>query len=239
MITPPSQSRINEYVEKLNKGLGDYAGVLMADSSVYAMANGIVDVLFSGSKQDRSKARDAVMTSLKHLSGRKHDSAVIAKNLYRIAANWHLLKKGVSIPEWNGSPVVSRVVVVGLRRLKHERFFMKLKLKSGVAAGVVACTVMSKNMADYFVEHSAGCGRLEASPEDISGMELTAVVKANGSDSVRLTDLTTNEQQKKHNKELVENRSAAGRCTSGCPCNVCPRTIQQCPLAIWLPEIQQ
>ena len=39
-----------------------------------------------------------------------------------------------------------------------------------------------------------------------------------------------------HNKDLAERRQDPAKCPNPVPCNVCSKTVRECPLAVWLPE---
>ena len=97
---------------------------------------------------------------------------------------------------------------------------------------------MPRRVADYFVEHLAGVSSMECATEDISGMRLTATVSESqdGSGLLELRNLDATARQKKLNRELEKSRDERKGCSSQVPCNQCSRTVDQCPLAVFLPE---
>ena len=135
-------------------------------------------------------------------------------------------------------PAITEAVVVGLRVMPRERLLLKVNLKTGVCAGITGMTVMPRRVADYFVEHLAGVSSMECATEDISGMRLTATVSESqdGSGLLELRNLDATARQKKLNRELERSRDERKGCSSQAPCNQCSRTVDQCPLAVFLPE---
>lgn len=179
--------------------------------------------------------------TLGHLMGRAHTKAMLMRNVMRLVANWHFIRCGMVVPLWDGQPMTVSLVVLGVKRIQQtdkgrSGYLLLVKLKTGLAAGIIKCMVLSDNAVDAFVDHKAGVSKYECAREEISGMEARAVVSLRFDDTLQVHAFDTTDAMKKHNRDLAERRSDPAKCLSRIPCNTCTKNIKECPLAVWLPE---
>lgn len=178
----------------------------------------------------------ALGDTLAWLKGLTLDEKHLKRNALRVFANWQFIREGVPIPEWDGTPDTAEVYVLGVARLKPkagaDRLMLTVKLKSGLGAGIIQCGLLYRAAIETFLDHRAGCSNMQCTAEEISGMLFMATVTFDGT-LLHFADLQTTERQRKHNKELTARRSDPQRCRRGIPCNVCEKTVAECPLAVW------
>lgn len=236
----PSEKWVNDRMCRIGERLGDYANKLLDDKTFRQLCD---DVAGWGAPLKWTRMpglRNAIRATLDHLKGAAHAEKVIRANVLRVYANWHFVKEDTAIPMWDGSPETMSMVVIGVKRLPgdggRQRYMLLVKLKSGLAAGIIQCTVARDSVINGFLAHDAGVARYNCATEEIAGMRFKAVVEALPDGSVKASDWKTNDSMRKHNKDLAERRSDPAKCMSQVPCNVCSRTVRECPLAVWLPE---
>ena len=241
MTRQPPPDKVERWLAALDERLRD----ALADEKVITghiiqvIAESMVDV--AGGKctlRERGDMLRALRDGMSHLVGMEYAWRLVRRNCLRLLANWDCVAEGVAPEPWRGQPAITEAVVVGLRVMPRERLLLKVNLKTGVCAGITGMTVMPRRVADYFVEHLAGVSSMECATEDISGMRLTATVSESqdGSGLLELRNLDATARQKKLNRELEKSRDERKGCSSQAPCNQCSRTVDQCPLAVFLPE---
>ena len=204
------------------------------------IAIGVFHIIYPKKDVEQS-VFSAIYGSLKHLVGKTVPKAMLKKNLLRVIANWHFVMEGMAVPEWDGTITSSDVVFIGVARLKEsrdgrQRLLVSLKLKTGLGAGIIQCTVFTTAQALDFLDRKSGCSSFNCAAEEIAGMEarLLVSVKPDGLLKVDAWGDCT-EAQRRHNKKLSQLRGDPQKCQlAPSPCNVCRKTIHECNLAVWL-----
>ena len=182
----------------------------------------------------------AALGTLEHLVGGTHSKATLNNNVLRILANWHFIRDGMEVPMWDGNAEDMSMVVIGVRQMQPgaygPRHMLLVKMKSGLAAGIIQCAVVNDSVIYGFIDHSSGTAKMNCPAEEIAGMRMSAVVEARPDGSVKLSNLNANQAMRWHNKDLAERRQDPAKCPNPVPCNVCSKTVRECPLAVWLPK---
>lgn len=182
----------------------------------------------------------ALYQSLEHLIDKPLDDHLVKLNMHRIVANWHFIEEGMRIPEWGGESITAHVVFIGVLKLRYssggrERYLVELKLKTGLGAGIITHVSLYAAAIYRFLEKFSGTRSYDCPAEELAGMEARVVLSVAGHQAtIHEWDCTT--AQREHNKTLSEFRIGVSKCANPIPCNVCKKTIEQCPLAVWLPQ---
>ena len=188
-----------------------------------------------GKAKDTSDVLNALHCSLFHLRGQVATRRLLVANITRVVANWQeLVSKGVPVPEWTGEPITAGIVVLSVLRDDRERpgLRLRVKLKTGLAAGVILWFRFSEGQCVRFLESHSGCHGRECAPEEVSGMHAMAVGAALEG-KYRIERLWCTDAQRAHNRQLTDLRSQVSKCVRPLPCNVCRKTVGQCSLAVW------
>jgi len=196
-----------------------------------------------GVVQPRKKPDDAELSAaastLGHLVGKRHTKAMLVRNVTRLLANWHFIRSGMPVPVWDGNPMTAALLVLGVKRMQladgRMGYMLLVKLKTGLAAGIIKCMVLSDNAVDALMDHKVGVSSYQCAREEISGMEIRAVVSLRFDDTLKAHEFDTTDAMRKHNRDLADRRSNPRKCSTGMSCNACRKNIKECPLAVWLP----
>ena len=182
----------------------------------------------------------ALQQSLEHLRGSAHSADIIYLNMYRVLANWDFIREGMRIPVWGGEPITSDVIFVGVRLLRQSegampRYQVDVRLKTGIGAGIICGAALTAQAMQLFLDRISGCGKYNCTTEEIAGMQTKAVVSMKDG-RLLFHDWKCTPEQKKKNRELAELRGDPCKCKYKNMCNTCRKTIEDCPLAVWLPK---
>ena len=123
------------------------------------------------------------------------------------------------------------------RTVENDHVYLKLRLKlrTGIAAGIITWCSFTPRQIHFFLQRHSGCKTLNPAVEEVSGMRASLVVEMQG-DDLKVVDWKCTADEKKFNRQLTEARRNVRKCSVFRPCNTCPKTIEDCALAIWLPE---
>ena len=184
-----------------------------------------------------------LVASTEHLIDQTLTRKLLVSNSYRVLANFPFIMEGMPIPIWDGSPIDASVVFTGIdkkREVVKDKTYLKvgMKLRNGISAGIIQCGVFTPRQLQFFLQRHSGCKSLNPAIEEVSGMRASLVIEMQG-DQLKVLDWKCTDDEKKYNRQLTEARRNVRKCTPFRPCNTCPKTIEQCTLAIWLPETQE
>lgn len=182
----------------------------------------------------------ALEQSTDHLLNQVLTQELIDANAYRVLANWHFIMEGMAIPVWNGERTDADVLFLGVSKQRvtaNNKLYLQveLKLRTGLAAGIITCGRFTPRQISYFLSKHSGTKKLNCAIEEISGMKASLVVEMQG-DELSVVDWRCTQDQRAYNRKLAEARRDVRKCSTFIPCNTCPQTIKECSLAIWLPE---
>lgn len=182
----------------------------------------------------------ALSQSVSDLEGQILTKAQVKANANRIVANWNFVQEGVPIPYWDGTKTRSDAVFIGFQRKREVVrdavwYSLRLKLKTGIPAGIIVGTRLSRRQLSIFLDRVSGTGRFHCGIEEVAGMAANVSVERDG-DQIRIGAWECSPEQRKANVELAELRGDVRRCANTVPCNICRKTIKDCNLAVWLPE---
>jgi hypothetical protein len=186
---------------------------------------------------------NALAMSTEHLIGQQLTKKLLVSNAYRVLANFYFIMEGMAIPVWDGTSIEASVVFIGLHRKREQikdKLYLKVQLKfrNGLSAGIIYWVAFTPRQIQFFLQRFSGCKSLNPAIEEISGMRASLVVELCG-EQLKVLDWDCTADEKAYNRQLTEARRNVRKCTPFRPCNTCPKTIGQCPLAIWLQEIEQ
>jgi hypothetical protein len=112
----------------------------------------------------------AALGTLEHLVGGTHSKATLNNNALRILANWHFIRDGMEVPMWDGNADDMSMVVIGVRQMQPgaygPRHMLLVKMKSGLAAGIIQCTVVNDSVINLTLP-SAQILDIITNPSDI------------------------------------------------------------------------
>lgn len=237
----PSLGRVNKHYEQALRYLPEFEDAYMDEPKLRRFAIILRDICHTAKAEEfKLRAADALWNSVNHLLGQTPTPAMIKRNAMHVIANWNFIEEGVAIPQWDGTPIVSDVVFIGVARLQHEegtqpKLYVKLKLKTGLCAGIITGVSLTSSKIGYFLDHIAGVSREHCSVEEIAGMQARLQV-AWESGKLVVLDWQATGTHKANNRKITEARSDAAKCTRSQPCNVCTADVTQCKLAVWLPR---
>lgn len=240
MKKEPSRNQINKALTEVLQQLPEFVGKYFDQPKLRQFACVLVQVMHKSKTPFKKSANEALYATCKHLLGQAPDKALVKGNMLRIIANWHFIENGMEIPVWDGSECTSDSVFLGVRRLKTPegvmpKMIVRVKLKSGLCAGIIRSVELSANRIGQFLDRVAGVNHYHCALEEIAGMEAKLLVDYSGN-QLNIYDWTCTEAQKHANRALTEARTDAAKCSNAQPCNVCKKDITQCPLAVWLPK---
>lgn len=236
----PTAAQISERVAEANNSLPEFAGKEFSTETFVAFCELAIKLCQPRSSAFTREQQGALERSLMHLYGHTHDLPLLKRNMHRVIANWHFIREGMEIPEWRGERIEGTALFIGVKRMpigpgERPKYEVMLKLKSGIAAGIITCALLTEGNIYRFLEKASGTREYNCAPEEIAGMEAEVRVEVvNG--TLRLLQWSCNQREKTKNKELAERRSDIRKCKKNIPCNTCRCTIYECPLAVWLPR---
>lgn len=236
----PSRNKINKGLEQALKHLPEFVGKYFDTTKLRQFAVVLVSAMHTSKERFKQSSNEALYETCKHLLGCAPDKALVKANMLHIIANWHLIEDGMEVPMWDGSQCSADAVFLGVHRLKTPegvmpKLIVRVKLKSGLCAGIIRSVELPASRIGQFLDRVAGVSRYHCALEEIAGMEARVIVDYSGN-RLNLYDWSCSEPQKVANRQLTEARTDAAKCVHSQPCNVCKRTIEQCPLAVWLPK---
>jgi hypothetical protein len=234
----PSANQVTDRYKSIASKLNELADRVFDKEALSAFCNLLISS--STSKKLIPQQLSALETSTEHLIGQKVTRELLVSNAYRVLANFHFIMEGMPIPIWDGSRIDASVVFLGVykkrERIKNKIYLtVKLKLRTGLAAGIIMCARFTSRQISFFLQRCAGVKSFSCAIEEISGMKASLVVESDG-DNLKVVDWKCTADEKKYNRKLAEARRDVRKCSTFMPCNTCPRTIQECGLAIWLSE---
>ena len=240
MRKEPSRNRINKAFEEVQKHLPEFVGKYFDQSRLREFAVVLVQAMHKTKEPFKKCSNEALYATCKHLLGQGPDKALVKGNMLRIIANWHFIENGMEIPVWDGSMCSSDAIFLGVRRLKTAegvmpKMIVRVKLRSGLCAGIIRPVELSANRIGQFLDRVAGVNHYHCALEEIAGMEAKLSVDYSGN-RLNIYDWTCTEAQKAANRAITEARTDAAKCKNAQPCNVCKKDIKQCTLAVWLPK---
>jgi len=237
----PSAAQVDERMEVVRGGLVPYADRTLSEADIKDILRLVFRATYKKPKPTPEQAGAAYAT-LEHLVGQSCDRRKLIANVTRLVANWHFIREGMRVPEWDGSTTEADVVFLGvdkaLKKLPGGQLGRDatVKLKTGLGAGIISCVALFKRSTELFLEHESGASTLDCPFEEIAGMAARTTVRLNQDGTCSLGRLYTTDQQRKHNRHLAQLRTDPGKCQKGLPCNMCQLDIVQCPLAVWTPN---
>lgn len=237
----PSLNWVDKHYAVALKYLPEFADVYMDEDKLRRFA-AVLKSICHTQRGMRFKiiSNDALWESVEHLKGKLLTPALVKRNMLRIIANWHFIEDGMEIPMWDGGSCVTDVVFIGVVRLRtaegaQPKLLVRIKLKTGLCAGIIYEAVLSVNKIGYFLDHVGGVGRYGCNVEEIAGMQARLTVYYEGHELI-IREWRCTDQQKVANRKLTDARTDVAKCTRSQPCNVCSADITQCRLAVWLPR---
>lgn len=237
----PPLSRVNKLYAEAEKLVPEYGEAYMSEAVLRRFAVAMRDICHTArGTRFKLTSADALWASVQHLLGKTMTTAMLKRNMMRIIANWHFIEEGVEIPMWDGGSCVTDVVFIGILRMKsaeggQPKLWCKLKLKTGLCAGIIIGVAVPVNKIGYFLDHVGGLSRYHCNVEEIAGMQAHLTVYYEGR-QLFIREWRCTEAQKSANRKLTEARSDIAKCTRSQPCNVCSADITKCNLAVWLPR---
>lgn len=240
MKKEPSRNCINRGLKEAQEQLSKFVGCYFDEAKLRQFAVVLVRAMHKSKQPLKKKSNEALYATCKHLLGQAPSQAVVKGNMLRIIANWHFIENGMEVPVWDGSQCTADAVFLGVRRLKTPdgvmpKMIVRVKLKSGLCAGVIRPVEMTANRIGQFLDRVAGVNHFHCAIEEIAGMEAKLLVDYSGN-QLNIYDWRCTDPQKAANRAITEARTDAAKCTNAQPCNVCKKDIKQCPLAVWLPK---
>ena len=234
----PSANVVNKRFAEVAPKLNELAGKVCDKHILSAYCCMLKDATI---KQPLDQAQlDALACSTEHLMGQTLTRQLLVSNAWRVLANFHFIMEGMAIPVWEGDRTETQVVFLGLekkRQINKGKLYLQvqIKLRSGLPAGIITWSRFTNRQISFFLQRQSGCKSFNPAVEEISGMQASLMVELQG-DDLRVVDWKCTADEKKFNRQLTEARRDPRKCSTFMPCNTCPKTIKECPLAIWLPE---
>lgn len=232
----PTANQIDSWFGSIKTALNAYIDKPLTHNDLEGIA-----VLMGRAVRRGSKVSSAAVSSMSHLEGKTVSIGMLNRNVRRVLANWNFIDEGSDIPDWDGTPVTTDAVVLGVRAAGQgaggrRQYLLALKLKTGLVAGLVKCAVETDGRIDQFLSSKAGVSKMAPATEDIAGMRARITIEGLPDVSmVKVQQWDASENQRKLNKDLEERRADVTKCSKGIqPCNTCRCNIRECPLAVWL-----
>ena len=236
----PSANVVSKRFDSISDRLNNMAGKVCDKAALSAFCSLLIEA--STSQKLNQVQLDALSASTEHLIGQELTRSLLVSNAWRVLANFHFIMEGMAIPVWEGERTEAQAVFLGLSRkrelIKNKLYLsVKLKLRSGLAAGIIIWSRLTNRQVNFFLQRQSGCKSLNPAAEEISGMRATLQIELQG-DDLKVVAWQCSADEKSYNRKLTEARRSVRKCSTFMPCNTCPKTIKECPLAIWLPEEQ-
>ncbi len=234
----PSANAVGKRFEQISQQLNELAGKVCDKAALSAFCSLLIGA--ATSKRLDQNQIDALATSTEHLIGQLLTRQLLVSNAYRVLANFHFIMEGMAIPVWEGERTEAQAVFLGLsrkREVQNNKLYLnvRIKLRSGLAAGIIYWSKFTNRQVNFFLQRQSGCRSLNPAVEEISGMRASLQIEMQGED-LKVVDWQCSADEKNYNRKLTEARRDVRKCATFIPCNTCPKTIADCPLAIWLPE---
>lgn len=234
----PSANAANKHFDKISDQLNNLAGKVCDKAALSAFCSLLIGA--ATSQKLNQVQLDALSASTEHLIGQELTRSLLVSNAWRVLANFHFIMEGMPIPVWEGERTEAQAVFLGIsrkRELVKNKVYMnvRLKLRSGLAAGIITWSRFTNRQVNFFLQRQSGCKSLNPAVEEISGMRASLQIELQG-DDLKVVDWQCSADEKSYNRKLTEARRSVRKCSTFMPCNTCPKTIKECPLAIWLPE---
>lgn len=234
----PSANAVSKRFEQISKQLDDLAGKVCDKAALSAFCSLLIGA--STSKKLDQPQLDALASSTEHLIGQLLTRQLLVSNAYRVLANFHFIMEAMAIPVWEGERTEAQAVFLGLsrkREVKNNKLYLnvKIKLRSGLAAGIIYWSRFTNRQVNFFLQRQSGCKSLNPAVEEISGMRASLQIEMQG-EELLVVDWRCSADEKTYNRKLTEARRDPRKCATFMPCNTCPKNVVDCPLAIWLPE---
>lgn len=228
-------ARMDAFNKNFNKAISD---TIITNTELSEIAFNIAKVSNASTKKLTEEQKGALYQSIKHLEKKKCSVSVIKKNALRIIANWNFIEEGIPIPEWDGGCTTADLEFVGVYKPIDsndllDKIFIKTKLLSGIAAGMVATCALYTNAVYFFLDKYSWVGSYKFQPEEVAGMRAKAVVSME-SDTLKIKEWVHTTSNKKHNNRLASYRTSNNKCSLQIECNECNKTVKQCSLAVWV-----
>ena len=234
-MQPPSGIVVARNFSAISPVLDGLIGSVCNAATLSVFCNAIIKVKTSRKLERQQLA--ALERSTEHLMGQEMTKQLLHSNAYRVLANWHFIKEGMPIPVWEGDPIDCACTFLSIdkkRETKNDKLFLKVrvKLRSGLAAGIIYGVAFTPKQIGYFLKHISGAKAYNCAIEEFSGMRAQVTVEMQG-EELHVLDWKCTESDRKYNRELAEARRNPRKCNNQIPCNACPRTVNACNLAIW------
>lgn len=226
---------IAETLKRNSKGIAQLCGMAVSYDNLSDIAyriNAMLNLPLSG------ESVGATYQSIQHLVCQTTDRVLVRETVRKICANKEYICKGRPIPLWDGSPVQTTVGMCGvLTSTKNGKKILTLTYRalSGLPAGMLFTLNAPSWWAQRVLTRKCGLWKLrqKVRAEDISGCIFDCTLYAGGiKGEVAIKDIKTNALEKETNYELVEKRYGERPCKASFPCRLCPRTREQCRLAV-------
>ena len=236
----PSLNRVNKQYKEALEHVQELANVYYDDAQLLRFAQVLVNVAHKKKEPFKLTSNAALCATIAHLKGKVLTEAMVKSNLLRVIANWDFIDEGIEIPPWDGTRCSTDVVFIGVARQKTEgssqpKLYIRVKLKTGLCAGIITGVSVPVSKVGYFLDHIAGVAHSHCNVEEIAGMQAQLVVGFAGG-SLQIFDWYCTNAHKKENRKLTNARGDAAKCVRSQPCNVCKATVNECGLAVWLPK---
>ena len=151
----PSLGRVEKHYGQALKFLPEFENVYMTEPKLRRFAVILRDICHTAKAEPfRLRSADALWNSISHLLGQTPTPALIKRNAMHVIANWNFVEEGVTIPQWDGTPITTDVVFIGVARMECEegtmpKLYVKLKLKTGLCAGIITGVSITSSKIGY------------------------------------------------------------------------------------------
>lgn len=235
----PTEAQISNRLSQIADSLPAYADREFSDTVLSDFCNLAIQVSMPKSAKMNHAQIVALKNSVFHMYKKYHTLQIVKSNMHRLLANWHFIREGMSIPEWKGECIEGTALFIGVKRLpigpgERPKYHVMLKLKTGIAAGIITCALLTESNIYRFMDKCSGTREFNCAPEEIAGMQADLRFEASNG-MIRIRQWSCTQGEKKKNKDLALIRSDIRKCKKNIPCNACRCTIHECNLAVWLP----
>ena len=222
-------------VKALKEAVKDYPEKIWYNDDIHQFSKLVYVSLFP---KGTNQQYQAIVDTLIILKNKKVTKAALEKQIYRLVANKHFLKEGSEIPLWNGGWEDATMKCVGVTKAeprKGKRYLtLHMKCILGIPAGLDFVATLSANVIEYIMCKYLCLSKTKPNAEELAGMIFKCLVQENLGGEAKLDHYSTTPALTKLNRDLADARENPKKCSQGTrPCYVCPKTRQQCPLAVW------
>lgn len=240
MKRPTARKKVRERLQKADGLILKMEGVVLEGDALRTFMQAVVDIC--GVTGDRLKnMKDCLYSALRHLEHRKASSPVLRRNLHRIFANSSYLEEGYPIPIWEGEIIATDIFVRGVKPaavpgIPGRVFNVRFDILTDIPAGLTLDTVLTAASINNSLRRRLGAGKEGCPPEFISGMLCRAEYLEDKA-HIKIRKLDATESMKEANRELLKARYSLDKCQyRNVYCHQCPKTVNECSLAVWLGE---